>query len=1093
MPASAIEQKALFSLFKMLNHMKKLLFLLLLSVPVLLSAQKIDVKQLEGLKIRNIGPAGMSGRVTAIDVNLSNTDIIFVGSASGGVWKTTGGGVSWEPVFDDQPTQSIGAIAINQRNPSEIWVGTGEGNPRNSHNSGEGIYKSLDGGKTWKRMGLESTKTIHRIIIHRDNPDIVFAAAMGSIWGPNPERGVYKTTDGGKTWKLVLSVNDRSGCADLVVDPANPNKLVAAMWEYGRQPWTFNSGGPGSGIYVSHDGGETWEKRTEKDGLPKGDLGRVGLAFATNKPNIVYAIVEAEENALYRSDDAGFTWRKTTSENIGGRPFYYHEIFVDPKNENRVYSLHTYLNRSEDGGRSFETWIGWTVHLDHHAFWIHPDNPDYLITGNDGGLNISRDGGKTWRFIENLPLGQFYHVNFDMDIPYNVGGGLQDNGTFVGPSSVWQQGGIKNHHWQEVHFGDGFDLSFRPDDNRFVYAMSQGGNLSYVDRHTGKTQTIRPVHPEGVPLRFNWNAGFAQNPFHNCGIYYGSQFVHKSMDCGQSWEIISPDLTTNDPEKQKQHESGGLTIDNTAAENHTTILAIAPSTLDEQLIWVGTDDGNLQLTRNGGRSWANLSTRLPGVKPGSWIPYIEPSVHNAGEAFIVVSDYRRNDWRPMVFHTKDFGATFTRIADEKQVRGHAQAIVQDPVEPNLLWLGTDNGLWLSIDGGKNWSQWRNGYPSVQTADIKIHPREHDLIVGTFGRAIWILDDIRPIREIARTKGKVLEQPFRVFEAPDAYLASFKSYDGYHFPADAIYSAPSRPVGALVSVWYTAPKQPTPEAPVPADQKGKKPLPAAAQTPPTATQPPLPAVPKDSRAKIEVYDEAGERIRSFSARIDTGMTRISWDLRRDGVRFPSRQEPRGEEGQMPPGIEALPGKYKLVFTFGDLKDSTYVTVHGDPRRDIPMADRRAKLAAYNEYKSMVEKAAKSFDQLKDARKSIRMVNDALANAPDSLKQDVVKLGKSLTDSISVLEKLFMMPEELKGIQRSSDDLSFMLRGATQYLNSQDGAPGTNARNMLNLAREKTGEVLQQVNAFFEQDFAAYRQKVVTLEFSFFKPFEAVKME
>jgi photosystem II stability/assembly factor-like uncharacterized protein len=1040
--------------------MKNALLLLFLGVlPFALGAQKIDVKQLEGLKIRNIGPAGMSGRVTAIDVDLSNTDIIYTGTASGGVWKSTGGGVSWEPIFDEQPTQAIGALAVNQRIPSEIWVGTGEGNPRNSHNSGEGIFKTLDAGKTWTRMGLEATKNIHRIIIHRDNPDVVFAAAMGSIWGPNPERGVYKTTDGGKTWKLVLSVNDRTGCADLVADPANPNKLVAAMWEYGRQPWTFNSGGPGSGVYVSHDGGETWVKRTEKDGLPKGDLGRVGLAFATNKPDIVYAIVEAEENALYRSDDAGFTWRKTTSENIGGRPFYYHDIFVDPRNENRVYSLHTYLNRSEDGGRSFETWIGWTVHLDHHAFWIHPDNPDYLITGNDGGLNISRDGGKTWRFIENLPLGQFYHVNYDMDIPYNIGGGLQDNGTFVGPSSVWQQGGIKNHHWQEVFFGDGFDLSFRPDDNRYVYAMSQGGNLGYVDRLTGKTWTIRPVHPDGAPLRFNWNAGFAQNPFHNCGIYYGSQFVHKSMDCGQSWEIISPDLTTNDPEKQKQHESGGLTIDNTTAENHTTILAIAPSPLDEQVIWVGTDDGNLQLTRDGGRSWTNLASRLPGVKPGSWIPYIEASVHNAGEAFVVVSDYRRNDWRPMAFHTRDFGATFSRIADERQVRGHAQAIVQDPVEPNLLGLGTDNGLWLSIDGGKNWSQWSNGFPSVQTSDLKIHPREHDLIVGTFGRALWILDDIRPIREIARTKGKVLEQPFRVFEAPDAYLATYKSYDGYHFPADAIYSAPSRPGGALLTVWRSASSN----------------------------------APKDSSAQIVVHDEAGERIRSFSARIDTGMTRITWDLRRDGVRMPSRRQPRGEEGWLPPGIEALPGKYKLVFSFGDLKDSTFVTVHGDPRREIPMADRRAKLVAYNEYKSMVEKAAASFDQLREARKSIRMVDDALANAPDSVKQDVVKLGKSLTDTIAALEKLFMMPEGLKGIQRSYDDLAFALRGATQYFNSLDGAPNPNTQNMLNLARQKTGEVLQQVNAFFEGDFAVYRQKVEALEFSFFKPFEAVKME
>jgi photosystem II stability/assembly factor-like uncharacterized protein len=732
--------------------MKKLLQAALWLMPLCMVAQQVDVSQLKGLGMRNIGPAGMSGRITAIDVDLSNPSIMYAGAASGGVWKSTSGGINWVPVFDQETTQAIGALRINQRNTSEIWVGTGEGNPRNSHNTGEGIYRSLDAGRTWTRMGLEATRNIHRIIIHRDQPSVVFAGAMGSIWGPNPERGVYKTSDGGKTWRNVLYVNERTGCADLVVDPSNPNKLIAAMWEYGRQPWTFNSGGSGSGIYISHDGGETWTKRTEADGLPKGPLGRTGLAIAPGKPNVVYAIVEAEENALYRSDDGGFNWRKTTADNIGGRPFYYHEIYVDPKNENRVYSLHTYLNRSEDGGRSFETWIGWTVHLDHHAFWIHPEDPDFLITGNDGGLNISRDGGKTWKFVDNLPLGQFYHVNYDMDIPYNIGGGMQDNGTFVGPSSIWQQGGIKNHHWQEVYFGDGFDLGFRPDNNRYVYAMSQGGNLGMVDRHTGKTEFIKPVHPEGIPLRFNWNAGFAQNPFHNCGIYYGSQFLHKSMDCGKSWQVISPDLTSNDPEKQKQHESGGLTIDNTAAENHTTIIAIAPSTLDEQVIWVGTDDGFVQLTRDGGRSWTNVSLNLPGVRPGSWIPYVEASVHDAGEAFVVVSDYRRNDWRPMVFHTKDYGRTFTRIVDEQQVRGHAQVLLQDPVERNLLWLGTDNGLWLSIDGGKHWAQWTNGFPAVQTSDLKVHPREHDLIVATFGRALWILDDIRPIRALGPYPG-----------------------------------------------------------------------------------------------------------------------------------------------------------------------------------------------------------------------------------------------------------------------------------------------------------------------------------------------------
>jgi photosystem II stability/assembly factor-like uncharacterized protein len=741
--------------------------------------QPIDVEQLKGLKIRNIGPAGMSGRVTTIDVVLSEPDIIYAGTASGGVWKSTSGGIDWKPIFDEEATQSVGALAINQYNPSVVWVGTGEGNPRNSHNSGGGIYRSLDAGRNWQLMGLEATRNIHRVIIHPDDPNTVYVAALGSIWGTNPERGVYKTTDGGETWEKILYVNESVGCADLVIDPSNPNKLIAAMWEYGRKPWTFNSGGEGSGMYVTHDGGKTWEERTEKDGLPKGKLGRMGLAIAPSKPNVVYALIEGEkENAIYRSDDGGFSWKKRGTRNIGSRPFYYADIFVDSKNENRLYSIFSLVNKSEDGGKTFVTLLPYYgVHPDHHAWWIHPDDPNYIIDGNDGGLNISRDGGESWRFIENIPVAQFYHINYDMSIPYRVGGGMQDNGSWVGPSMALEAGGIRNSAWQEIFFGDGFDVVFHPTKKNMAYGMSQGGNVGLVDMETGKSTFIRPTHPDSVELRFNWNAAIAQDPFNDCGVYYGSQFLHKSLDCGQSWEIISPDLTTNDTTKQKQNASGGLTIDATGAENYTTITAIAPSPVDDKVIWVGTDDGNLQLTRDGGATWTNLAAKLSDARPGSWIPQIVTSDKNAGEAFIVVNDYRRDDWRPFVFHTADYGRTIKRIVDEKQVDGYAHAIVQDPEESNLLWVGTDRGLYLSIDGGQNWNKWMNDYPSVPTIDLKIHPREGDLIVGTFGRAAWILDDLRPIREIAKTKGEVLANAFRVFDAPDAYQFEARSYPG----------------------------------------------------------------------------------------------------------------------------------------------------------------------------------------------------------------------------------------------------------------------------------------------------------------------------
>ncbi len=1065
-------------------------------LPFLLSGQPIDVKWFKGIEPRNIGPAGMSGRVTAIDVDLSNPDIIYAGTASGGVWKSTSGGINWQPVFDDQPVQSIGAIAINQANPSDIWVGTGEGNPRNSLNTGEGIYRSLDGGKTWKYMGLKETKTIHRIIVSRENPDVVYVGAQGSPFGPNPERGVFRTKDGGKTWEKILFTNDRAGCADLVADPSNPRKLIAALWEYGRQPWRFTSGGPGSGIYVTHDGGDTWEKRTEKDGLPAGDLGRTGLAIARSKPNVVYALVEAKENGLFRSTDGGFKWTQVSKgDAVSNRPFYYHEIYVDPKNENRIYNLFSLVTKSEDGGKTFETLLPYSgVHPDHHAWWIHPEDPNYLIDGNDGGLNISRDGGINWVFAENIPVGQFYHINFDMDIPYNVGGGLQDNGSFVGPSNVWQEGGIRNSHWQEVYFGDGFDVAFRPDNNRYVYAMSQGGNVGYVDRETGKTTFIKPTHPEGKELRFNWNAAFCQDPFNACGIYYGSQFVHYSKDCGQTWEIISPDLTTNDTVRQRR-DTGGLTYDVTSAENNTTIIAISPSPADANVIWVGTDDGNLQLTRDRGKTWTNLLSRLPGVKPGSWIPFIEVSQKNAGEAFVVVNDYRRNDFRPMVFHTTDFGQTFRQIADEKKVQGHALSITQDPEAPKHLWLGTDYGLYFSIDGGENWNKWMNGYPSVPTSDLKIHPRDQDLVIATFGRALWIFDDIRPFREMARTEGKVLDQPLKVFPAPDAYLVSYKSFQGYHFPAMAQFEGETKNAEAILTVWnkpdsygaMTA-KPATPPAP-PAAVKGKK----AAPAPPPAPEPEKKAAPakRPERAKVVVLSMSGDTVRTFSTRLDTGLVRIYWGLERNGVAGPSRQE-RRPDADPPSGPSVLPGTYKVVVVYGQHKDSTMVAVKADPRLNVSMADLQAREAVYKEMESISKAAGAGIDRLREASNTIKRVDAAMGSAPDSTKQQIAKLGKAVQDTIAALEKMIWGEGGAKTAPYTGEVLSRSLGAPMQYLRSLDGPANQAVTRTMEKARTHTAQILEKINAFFDKDFAEYQKKVEAVQFSLFKKTEPVKM-
>ncbi|MFN0016075.1 MAG: WD40/YVTN/BNR-like repeat-containing protein [Saprospiraceae bacterium] len=1061
-----------------------LLLLLLGASPFSGFSQKVNVEQLKGIKTRNIGPAGMSGRVTAIDAVVADPNIIYVGTASGGVWKSVGGGTNWQPIFDKMPVQAIGAVKINQRNPSEIWVGTGEGNPRNSQNSGEGIYKSIDGGVTWKCMGLEKTKAIHRIIIHRDNPNTVFVAALGSSYGPTEDRGVFKTTDGGKTWRKILFANNLTGCSELVTDPANPNKLIAALWEYERKPWFFNSGGKGSGLYISHDGGDTWERRTSKDGLPEGDLGRMGIAIAPSSPNIVYALVEAKENALYKSTDGGLKWSKMASadkgsSNVGDRPFYYSEIYVDPKNENRIYSIYSFLSKSEDGGKSFNELAGWDwrIHPDHHALWINPNDASHLMNGNDGGLNISYDYGKTWRFADNLPVGQFYHVSYDMSVPYRIAGGMQDNGSWVGPSAVWRIGGIRNMDWQCVYFGDGFDVSIQPDNGRYCYAMSQGGYLGYVDMLTGHSQGIKPVHPDGkTKLRFHWNSGFAQNPFHNRGVYYGSQYLHKSMDSGQTWEIISPDLTTNDTSKLHQDKTGGLTPDATSAENHCTILAIAPSTVDEKVIWVGTDDGNVQLTRDGGKTWTNCTAKLPTVKPGSWVPYIEAG-KRAGEAFVIVNDYRRNDWRPMAFFTKDFGATWTRLVDEKQVQGHALCIVQDPEADNLLFLGTDYGLWFSIDFGKNWNKWANDYPSVSTIDLKIHPREHDLIIGTFGRAFWVLDDIRPLREIARSQGKLLEQPFKVFPAPDAYLAAFRFFDGVIFPGDATFEGANRSPAAMLTFWAKPSlfkeekKEPAKDEKKEAKKEEKK---------------------DDSKARIQIIDSQGDTIRTFSLKPDSCMNRITWGLEQDGVRYPSRNKPKPEDDK-PGGNAVLPGKYKLLFKWKGHVDSTFVTVHADPRMNITMEARKAQMAAQKDFEKTVKAATNAFDRLQEAMQSIKLVNEALVNAPDSLKKDLAKQGQTMTDSIAALEKLFMQPEGQKGIPDETDDIQNALYTASGHLGASDGAPNSAARVYLEKSERMLAAAIGKINKFTEGSFAKYREQVEAAQSPLFKKWERLKVD
>lgn len=1038
--------------------MIRLFAILLLLLPSsLLFSQPIDMSLFKGMKPRNIGPAGMSGRVTAIDVVESNPDIIFIGTASGGLWKSENGGTSFNPIFENEKAISVGAVAVNQKNPAEIWIGTGEGNPRNSLNSGNGIYKSIDGGKSWKNMGLEGTKNIHRVIINRDDPNTVYVGAIGSPWGEQQDRGVYKTSDGGKTWRKTLFVDAKSGIGDMVVDPSNPNKLIAAMWEHRRWPWYFNSGGPGSGLYISYDAGETWKKKTAANGLPKGDLGRIGLAIAPSSPNIVYALVEAKTTGLYKSEDGGENWSLVSTKNIGGRPFYYADIFVDPNNENRIYNLHTTVDVSNDGGKTFELLINPSlVHVDNHAWYVLPQDPSFLICGNDGGAVISRDRGKTWRFIENMPLAQFYHINVDNELPYNVYGGLQDNGSWRGPSQVWRRYGIRNMYWDRVGGGDGFDVAPDPmSEGRYGYSLSQGGNIMRFDLETGGRQFIKPFLASGEPLRYNWNTALAIDPLDKTTLYLGSQYVMKSVDRGATWEKISPDLTTNDPEKQKQATTGGLSLDNSGAENHTTILTIAPSKLQKGVIWAGTDDGNVQLTTNGGQTWTNVISKMPGAPKNGWVAQIQASTHNVNEAFVVINNYRQNDWSPYLYRTKDMGKTWTRIANDQNVYGFCLSVLQDTVVPNLLFLGTESGLYISVDDAKTWTKWTSGFPAVPTMDMQVQEREADLVLGTFGRAVWILDDIRPLRELAKTGyNTTLSKNIETFDVSTAYIINQGDANGYRSTGDGLYEGENKKSGAMLTYYIKDLKKVASE--------------------------------KDSaKATIMVYDNYNKLIRTLKQKPTKGFNRVFWDLDIKGTRMPDTKKPKSDAAERG-GRGVTPGNYKVVIAYDNYKDSTKVEVKLDPGIPMTLSEMNDKAALLDKFDEMAEKATAKTDRLNESKETIDLI---LSKLKEKEKSDVNNKLKQLADSTkSKINKFIAQinpPEDIQGFSENPDLVSERLSTTRRFLQDITYPVTETQKRIYADTEKKIKPVMEAVDGFFSSDWEAFKKAVSDANFSLFK--------
>ena len=1063
----------------------RLFFTLFFSLLILTAtAQKVSITSLKGWKPRNIGPAGMSGRVTAIDVVINNPNTWYIGAASGGVWKTENSGASWEPLFDEQPTLNIGSLAIQQSNPSIVWVGTGEGNPRNSLNIGEGIYKTLDGGKTWKRMGLEKTRNIHRIIIDPNNPNVVYVGAIGNPYASHPERGVYKTVDGGETWNRILFTNESSGAAEMVMDPSNPNKLLVAMWEHRRTPWSFKSGGEGSGLYLTIDGGKTWKKQGVKEGLPTGEIGRIGLAFARSKPSRVYAKVEATKNGLYESNDGGASWTLINNkpDEVTDRPFYYQEIYVDPQNENRLYDIHSTVTYSEDGGRNFKTMLPYSgIHPDHHAWWIHPTNPDFILDGNDGGIGISRDRGRTWVFDEKLPFGQFYHINVDNQIPYNVMGGMQDNGSWHGPAYSWTNGGIRNYYWQNVGGGDGFDVMPDPTSEDWVYSMSQGGSLGRLNYKTGERWFIKPpVTVLNEKYRFNWNAAIAQDPLDSTTIYYASQYVHKSTDKGASWQTISPDLTTNNPEQQKQDDNGGLTLDVTGAENYNTIITMAPSYKEKGVLWVGTDDGNVQLTRDGGKTWTNFRGKIKGLPDGAWIPQIRASRFNAGEAFVVANDYRRGNFEAMIFRTGDYGKTWTRLVDDKKVRGYALTVLQDPVEPNLIFAGTEHGLWVSLDNGATFEQWKEGYPAVSTYDLAIQEREADLVIGTFGRSIWILDDIRPLRTLAANSGKPFTSTVKAFPAPDAYQVVYRAAPGYEWSTYGLYDADNRRRGAAIS-YYIDPAK-TAIATTGNGSTGTNGTNGAATERRT----------RQDSVLVKIYNDKNEVIRNLKWKADTGFNRQYWGMEERGYRSPMAPRPRPGAPETG-GLQTFPGRYKVVLSLGNASDSTYVTIKDDPRlnksREVVVAQR----TALDRLRKSADKLIEAIDRLTDWEETAGKVTVQLRGLQGKDIDSLRKTTAAVTDSIKAIRaEISGRPSEKQGISRPQQlTVLTAVQQAQQYVMAKSVAPGAQEEALIKNAEILIGETLQRVNNFYNNQWLPFRRQTENTRIGLFKDYQPIQ--
>ncbi|GEQ86347.1 hypothetical protein ULMS_18550 [Patiriisocius marinistellae] len=919
--------------------MKKVLIPILsvlFAIPFVGTAQEeisLKGKELFGdMRARHIGPALMSGRINDLEMHPTNPRIIYTGTAGGGVWKSNDGGATFAPIFDEH-VQSIGVVTLDPKDPDNtIWVGTGETWTRNSVSVGDGLFKSTDGGSNFKEVpGFENSERITSVVINPNNTNEMYVGVLGALWSDSTDRGVYKSSDGGKSWDKILYVGPSTGASDVIMDPNNPSVLYTSMWQFRRSGWGFNSGGLNSALYKSTDSGATWNKI--HSGFPSGKLGRIAIAVAPSDSNILYSVLETEDkskNGLWKSKDAGKSWEHLNNDfGLVVRPFYFSRIVIDPNNPDIVLKGGLSGSISRDGGKTFKS-LG-NMHSDIHDLAFHINDSDMIFSGTDGGIYRSWNGGTTFEIVENLPLSQFYHISVDDAKPYNVYGGLQDNGSWYGPST--SPGGVNARDWNSVGYGDGFRVLKHPTKN-IVYSEMQGAeNVWRYDIDRNRTKTIQPLPKKGdAELRFNWNAPMAVSAHQPDRFYMGSQFLHVSEDMGDTWKIISPDLTTNDKSKQDQSKSGGLSVDNSGAENHTTIFTIAESPLDGNILWVGTDDGNVQVTQDGGKSWNNVTKNLTGIPANTWVYHIEASVHGKGTAYAVFEGHSSGDMKPYAMKTTDFGKTWKSIiSPDIQDNAFVRNIQEDYVNENLLFLGTEMGLYVSIDGGKNWSHFTNNMPPVAVHFIDMQKQTNDIVMGTHGRGVIIIDDISPLRELNQN---ILSKDVHFFKSSPFTMTEDSGFAG-SFGAETQFVGANKSTAARI-VYYLKKRH------------------------------------TFGKMIMEIQDMQGNKITSLSPGKSKGINVVDWNFNTVNPKMAAAKT-LSFGGFTSPRVPE--GKYKVVLqkgkdTYEQMIETTY-----DKNSITTVADRKKQEALTKEMFDMVEDLAYMVYEIGEMQSKAKEVIDA----------------------------------------------------------------------------------------------------------------------